>query len=72
MYVDITAYVDRDGDLLTLDSTECLRRATPSERRKSLAEEPTGAIKARVSVRTLRRRVPMLRRQRIAMQGWDW
>jgi len=47
----VTAYV-RDEDLLCYDCNAYLRRATPAERRESMAERPTGAISASVSERT--------------------
>lgn len=57
--VEITAYVDWDGDLRTIDTNERLRRATSDERSESRAEHSgTGAIKTSVSERTLRRRAP--------------
>jgi len=55
----ITAYVDGGGDLITLDTAERIRRATPGERAESFAEGGgTGAIRATVSDRTLARRCP--------------
>jgi hypothetical protein len=59
----LTCYVDHDGDLLTYDTAERIRRATPAERAESYAEEPTGAFTAEVSERTLARRCPILMRQ---------
>ena len=59
--MDLTCYVDHSGDLLTYDTAERLRRATPEERRESYAEQSgTGAFDAHVSVRTIRRQAPML------------
>lgn len=62
--MEITAYVDSDGDLMTYDTAERIRRATPAEREESYADRSgVGAIKAEVSPRTLRRQCPMWIRQ---------
>jgi len=68
--VEITAYVQCDT-LFTYDTAEPLRLATPTERRESYADaRGPGAIVARVSIRTLRRRAPRL--WSLDSQGRDW
>ena len=60
----ITCYVDACGDLVTMDTDDRLRPATPAERRESAwsvrREGGTGAIEAEVSNRTVRRCAPHL------------
>jgi hypothetical protein len=60
---ELTCYVDHNGDLLTYDTAERIRRATRSERAESFEEKPTGAFTTSVSERTLARRCPILMRQ---------
>ncbi len=70
MYEDITAYVDWDGDLVTMDTAERVRRATPEEHRESRSAGPTGAIGARVARRTLITRCPHFVRQMERIGRW--
>ena len=68
---EITAYVTSDGDLVTIDTAERLRRATTAERRESYADRTgTGAIRTSVSERTLLNRAPDLCAQVTALGHW--
>jgi len=59
MMREITAYVDWAGNLVTGDTEETIRVATPSERKDSREERTgTGKIIALVSERALRSRCP--------------
>jgi len=53
----ITGYV-YDGDLMTYDTAEFIRRATSDESRESREAGSIGAIRCEVSSRTLRARCP--------------
>ena len=64
----LTCYVDCMGDLVTYDTAETLRHATPAERSESSAEGTgTGAFRAQVAERTVRRRAPEYVRMRRAV-----
>ena len=68
---EVTAYVDRDGDLLAADTNELIRRATRDEREESRSEfTGTGCIRADVSERTIRRRCPRYAQQMMQYRGW--
>ena len=60
--ISLTCYVDSFGFLTTYDTAECLRKATPDEKRESGYGDGdaahTGAFTAHVSQRTLRRMAP--------------
>ena len=60
--MDITCYTI-GADLLTYDTAERIRAATPAERRESNCAGDTGAFRATVSERTLRRNCPIWVRQ---------
>jgi hypothetical protein len=59
--IEITAFVDNLGDLITYDTNERLRKAHGFEIRESHDEHSgTGAFKATVSLHTLRMQAPEL------------
>lgn len=68
--IGVSAYVDWDGDLVTMDTAERIRKATPSERRESRQNKPTGAIDAFVARRTLAMQCPKWVKQMVAYKGW--
>lgn len=69
---ELAVYVDALGNVVTMDSNETLRRATPEERRESKEfGGASGAISVAVPERTLRRRAPRLMRMLAAERAQE-